>query len=917
MLERADGTRSEFVVPKPFARIGRDRRAEIALDDASLLPCHAYLQTTREGIYCAGLAPGVPTGWLLPNATIQIGSFRIHASLYNEKQAVAALPDPQGKHSAAAPYPELRVFSGKGRDIFTDHAFSRRMTLVGRQAPATWRIKHGTLSRIHCAFVWEEGELWLIDLFSSNGTRVADRKFDAGALKAGQDFSLGMVRCRYLGPSATATEQARTADSDGGLFEAASAAELDASVLGKSSGLEADDSHRQQSTDSGIRRRIDHAEPTTSPAHGKGPSQAGTPGQQHQEALKNGVSQTRPAETGEPADGPDVRDDGPAGPDAPGETLPRAAALVETRLSPAGDTKFVPPPPPPDSSVPTTGDVELVEEADGPAGSDADGRGRSLEHRLAWLEERFLASQVDAAEDRTGAAAKLARTENALAAAQQKLARFEEELRTERQRWPGQFESLRREAEQQWAGRLGEFAESQRTDRAELIRQGNLAEEDRRKELGALREKLSADLGEEKSRVELAMHELRQLSDGVAHEKTTLVQLAADAAQRLDEQRARAEHALSWQARWEERLEQLSQDVVRRTDALPSQLALLEQSVKQGLEARLAAQAPPAPATGPDGPASASVRAELAAEMTRTAADVDAVRQELTKVAAELSGVRTGQTEFESELNGALREQLSKLGARCDGLERRLEQGLVALSKQLLLQRDEFQGKLAASPSWEGRFHELAQEIERRGAENDRRYAALVASADDRVAALEGTVTAKLADLRSRQQRLAEEIASARCAAVEQAESLAVSEGKPVPLVVEHGAEEPSAFDGQSVLSEFDDAVAAEMPGVVPAVLLRGGLAARPTAPRPPSGDDENPDDPSAPGWLVNDELTQRLLDFRSKRERTARQRRVFWSLAAAGLVLAILAVAGALRSWIHTGVGQAGPPTASSGELP
>jgi hypothetical protein len=85
------------------------------------------------------------------------------------------------------------------------------LTILGRELPATRRIKHPTVSRVHSAIFWDGQDLWMVDLFSSNGTRSRDKKFDAARIALGQQFQVGEVRVLYLGSEALGwADQERT-----------------------------------------------------------------------------------------------------------------------------------------------------------------------------------------------------------------------------------------------------------------------------------------------------------------------------------------------------------------------------------------------------------------------------------------------------------------------------------------------------------------------------------------------------------------------------------------------------------------------------------------------------------------------------------------------------------------------------------
>jgi hypothetical protein len=197
-VERPDGSRDEVLVAKPFARIGRDERSEVALTDAAVLPCHVYLHATSDGVYCAGLAPGSLSGWLLPATNLDVGPFRIRAALADGQSSRRSPADPQAKGSAGPRVPRIRMFTDKARSSHADFLLQRQLTFIGRQAPATWRIKHPAISRIHGAAVWDGAELWLIDFFSSNGTRLGEQRCDAALIPLGQEFRISTVVCSYV-----------------------------------------------------------------------------------------------------------------------------------------------------------------------------------------------------------------------------------------------------------------------------------------------------------------------------------------------------------------------------------------------------------------------------------------------------------------------------------------------------------------------------------------------------------------------------------------------------------------------------------------------------------------------------------------------------------------------------------------------
>ena len=67
--------------------------------------------------------------------------------------------------------------------------------IIGRSRSCDIRLREDTVSRLHAALVWRNGELVLEDLGSSNGTFVnGDRVLDPRTLGAGDELRFGVLR---------------------------------------------------------------------------------------------------------------------------------------------------------------------------------------------------------------------------------------------------------------------------------------------------------------------------------------------------------------------------------------------------------------------------------------------------------------------------------------------------------------------------------------------------------------------------------------------------------------------------------------------------------------------------------------------------------------------------------------------------
>ncbi|HUY91841.1 MAG TPA: FHA domain-containing protein [Pirellulales bacterium] len=187
-------------VPRPFARIGSDRYAEVSLPQGDLLPCNLYLHATANGIYCLGLSESAPNGWLTPHTRAEIGPYRIKAVFDDEgAPPLAGDADPRKKGASPGPAPLLSIRERNGKRNPVELAVDRPLTVIGRRSPSVFRMAHRTVSRVHCVLYWNGRSLWAIDLLSANRTLLAQAPIEAAPWNAGQKLSLGDFRIRYLG----------------------------------------------------------------------------------------------------------------------------------------------------------------------------------------------------------------------------------------------------------------------------------------------------------------------------------------------------------------------------------------------------------------------------------------------------------------------------------------------------------------------------------------------------------------------------------------------------------------------------------------------------------------------------------------------------------------------------------------------
>ncbi len=82
-------------------------------------------------------------------------------------------------------------------DAGPDIVLDRDMMVVGRHPACHVRLDFLRVSRRHCCFTLEGGELWVRDLGSTNGTRINGTQVEAGRLRNGDELSIAHLRYRF------------------------------------------------------------------------------------------------------------------------------------------------------------------------------------------------------------------------------------------------------------------------------------------------------------------------------------------------------------------------------------------------------------------------------------------------------------------------------------------------------------------------------------------------------------------------------------------------------------------------------------------------------------------------------------------------------------------------------------------------
>ncbi|HEV3022536.1 MAG TPA: hypothetical protein VGX76_08710, partial [Pirellulales bacterium] len=274
----------------------------------------------------------------------------------------------------------------------------------------------------------------------------------------------------------------------------------------------------------------------------------------------------------------------------------------------------------------------------------------------------------------------------------------------------------------------------------------------------------------------------------------------------------------------------------------------------------------------------AAVELDLAAQRdlataraARGDSELIALRHELERLEAALRQERDAHRDHRAQV-AELRERVLR------------EMSQIGEQTQLLRQARD------ARPS-DGSLARLADDTVRRCAEIERNLREGLQSASDKLATVEGTMIAKMAELRSRQDRLGER----RSPVADDSDNVLSAEppagawegsddsqSQEVLAGVESASDEAPKASYSRWRSDDPEEIAVEPPAA------REGRAS------------EGPADDGSPQWLLGEEFTHRLVDLKAKRERSAWRHRLLWTGVAVASALLIVLTASLLRFWLH-----------------
>ncbi|HEV3339875.1 MAG TPA: FHA domain-containing protein, partial [Pirellulales bacterium] len=674
----------------------------------------------------------------------------------------------------------------------------RQLTLLGRESPSTRRLNHPSISRVHCAVFWDGQELWLVDFFSSNGTRLAGTRFDSGRLLAGQEFKLGSVRIIYLGTKNIDASDGSALDQPVGILEHNDDAE------GNDSGLRLAETEARSSALATLQAvRDEHFSSIEQRLEAL--RQQCERFERERDEFQQQLLQEREANQERLVA---IRE----------ELAKEVTALQHGSESAAREFQRL------SSEVATTREELFARYADaGP--KSAEEAGRADDERLQ------IANALQNAETRWMELA-------------QDLSRRTLELQ-------------RQLAESQEAHHL--LAGSIRLEREQMQRRLRAERRAYSRRLAHAKRELAAELAGLHEESTAVRHDLQSIEAAMVRVQPTSAPGGAEAASAPGEPHCetvkRHEETLLLA---ESQRKELSEAIERRATGLAQQIADCRQADLEMAESFKKA--------------SRETGRQLASQQQAQSRHIGAVKDEL------LAGHATLRDEIVALQEGHAADFAS------------LQHTLAAVQPTLArLESGEWLAELERR--WQARLQATTNEASQQIADLRRQSSLDGQAASDRVAVLEGALVAKIADVRCGLDLLRE--------AREQ----------------QDGALRDSSVANDTTRGETDSQPAvgpSSLPGRRETEISLVGETAD-TDSLQPSETYEDAEGAGAPDWVISDQVTQRLIDFKTNRDPTAR-RRLLWSAVAAALVAIIVSGAGIIRLWLN---GSEEPKSSEAASLP
>ncbi len=163
---------------------------------------HLYLQATPFGVYCIDFELRKSMGhrvdfWVSTRRPLKVGPYRltvqtdppVERTNNRHKKWNTRIPDDWRRT------PVLKFYSDG--EPMGEYPIRRRLTSIGSHALNNIALKTRSVSEFHAVFIWNNDELWVVDLFSTSGTRLFGAEIDASDFKENAELGLGRIEISY------------------------------------------------------------------------------------------------------------------------------------------------------------------------------------------------------------------------------------------------------------------------------------------------------------------------------------------------------------------------------------------------------------------------------------------------------------------------------------------------------------------------------------------------------------------------------------------------------------------------------------------------------------------------------------------------------------------------------------------------
>jgi chromosome segregation ATPase len=198
----------DMMLDVPFARIGSHPDAELCLNGDNIERRHAYLQVAEDGIYClnfvAGQAREKQTGfWVNSKQPVMIGDYQVFVRAVLPSGETVDVEMPRSEVDNARLPGTPPILSPIRSRKQPRYPIRDRFTCIGRVAGNRIRQSSTELSQFHCVVYRQDHQLWLIDLLTTNGSKINDEAVDVGRIPGPESkVLLATTPLRFILPPA-------------------------------------------------------------------------------------------------------------------------------------------------------------------------------------------------------------------------------------------------------------------------------------------------------------------------------------------------------------------------------------------------------------------------------------------------------------------------------------------------------------------------------------------------------------------------------------------------------------------------------------------------------------------------------------------------------------------------------------------